>query len=551
MNSDGHINKENVHVATKCPMHLHQVLWNANSSDLSVKIYPSKYLHLFTKPLSSATTANDLDILALQYLNYDDPSLSDDPAVKYRVTQMRMGDYLFVPKDNLVAYTSEAIAESINSDSIDGLHSACLLDASNFKDFIEDAFVLKETNAEVSIFLDQLSSLDLSMLRTVPSDLTLQEIKDLSVIKSTVSSTTDEMKGQTERPNRRNRKSSGQMKDWQEQARWQTLITSLTIWRPSRPQLLAVGRSNVSFQWASPFLPDRADQTLFGFNISACPFTSEPSSSSSSHDRLNYSCKYYAAYRQHDAFKSVEKIPLIEKVDEREYESSLLAAATTFAAAIKDLIPNASYRLAIKAFYSSYSSPLSEQSDVFTTAAVSVPSAIPCLHQRSSCIIASTQSAAYITSCVIHFYQPYDDGGSAIIGYHVWYRRASDTWRYHGKILTQYISSSDLDPSAVALEVSHLHPNTSYSFRIAAFNSHGNSSHTDSSNPVTTKSLSHEKDRQTIRSIDLRQGSINHASSRPVNVLKYLRVDDLEETITVVDPHTTNAEIQHKVSTYI
>lgn len=536
--------KEGSQLAIKCPMHLHLVLWNTNSSDISINIFQSKHLHHFSE--ISIENSSKQNFYSVRYFTYDESILSTDLTAKPRRVDLKIGDYGFIIKDHIITFASKNARTSELSSNIEGIYGACILDASNFNDFVGDALVAKQSYHEVSSHVEQIVTLDTTMLRILPSDLSLEEIGQLSITKSTLS-TGNVLKEQTERTNRRNRKSSSQIKDWQEIGRWQTLITSLTISRPTRPLLLAIGRSNATIQWKSPFLPDKTDLTVFGFNISAC-LALEDSSSSSNHNTREDDCNHYSAYRQHDAFIPIAKVPLIETIDENEYESTFLATTTSFSAIIKGLRPNTKYTVVIRTFYSSYASLTSDPSELFATAPIGVPLAIPCLNDRSSCIYASAETASRISSSIIHFYQPCDDGGSAILGYHVYYKRGTDIWRYHGKMPVQHVKKSDIVLSAIMLEVSHLQPNTSYNFRIAAYNIIGNSSMSDSSNQVTTQSLRHINDRQLIRSLDLRHGaSIVHASDHSVDVLKYLRVDDLEETITVVNPHTTNADLAQKV----
>jgi hypothetical protein len=58
--------------------------------------------------------------------------------------------------------------------------------------------------------------------------------------------------------------------DWQDANRWNSMISSLTIPQPYTPQIINTGRKNATIEWYSPYMPESADKTKFGFNVTVC-----------------------------------------------------------------------------------------------------------------------------------------------------------------------------------------------------------------------------------------------------------------------------------------
>lgn len=67
--------------------------------------------------------------------------------------------------------------------------------------------------------------------------------------------------------------------DWQDAAKWSTMVMSLTLPQPLPPQILLTGRTNITVTWCSEYFPSSQLQQLkdasaasspAGFNLTVC-----------------------------------------------------------------------------------------------------------------------------------------------------------------------------------------------------------------------------------------------------------------------------------------
>lgn len=182
----------------------------------------------------------------------------------------------------------------------------------------------------------------------------------------------------------------GNYREWQETNQWNTLVSALTMPRPPTPQVVSVGRTNVSLSWISPFLPLASDTTRFGFNITICSHpqalavgntiheggstttpttaTSSTTSSESAEGEGEVDCKSTSLVRNG---------PYLREAVDRPRTLQTGATVVRFSATLGDIKPGTAYTVRQTIFYENTESIASAFSRLFLTPPVTVPDAIP------------------------------------------------------------------------------------------------------------------------------------------------------------------------------
>lgn len=594
-------------VVNTCPQNMHMLVWGA-SRPLRVRVYDQSAAHTFHPTLGNNKNNNNNNIdnknnrnlkdseahLPLHVTSYEGSGFPKISAflniingiknVKENIKKnpnfaeaelSTSSEYLFIPNNHLVSiYPAEISEKKIDSlkarvlgsveERTGHLFVSCFVDASNLNKF-KDALDLSSTVSPFDqLILDTFhsNSIDVKMDRTAGDSLLSSLLNGEQNRKRTIDTnanadTTPQQATESstvkKNSNKRSRGtasggSSSSFRDWQESNKWNLLITSLTLPRAPVPHIVSIGRNNVTLDWSSPYIPEPADTTKFGFNITICKRKSYGGRSSGS------GINDYGGDAQRTLFggdregegesrrEGKEGVITIEgekTVDledcfvwelERgkplllEYfnkQQSLLVGGevSLFSSTLPELLPDTPYTFKMTIFYDASESMSSEWSSLFRTHPITVPSEIPqgvvavvtpavTLKKKGkgkkskqvevSTPVSSEGSIGGLrgvlghtpNSIILQFSTPFDDGGSAILGYHVWCRYADHTlfhqsWRWVGAYLSTPPPTNQLGYTREVL-IPNLLAKTSYAFKLSAYNIIGSASLSYSSPAVTT-----------------------------------------------------------------
>ena len=472
-------------VVQQCPLNMHMVLWGAER-DIDVRIF----LKAVSSRLSPKMSRSDG--LFPHYVTYGD--LTDVPSSdlpKYSETVLKQKEFLFVPNTYLAQF------RTASDSTIDGtMLRLCLVDASNYQE-VRSAVA---TEARLSVSTGQLlrslysTEFNSAMVRN-PKELKTMDAfdsvkHDAAEIEQEDGSTkaTD---GKDKNKRRRRNKGGSNFKAWQSDSMWTSLINSLTLPEAPRPRVKHVGRGNVSIIWDGNFNPPSSDTSLYGYNLTVCP------DDGTAIEAQSETCKVFSVLRGE---------LLHEKVDLKRTamtgEQMMILSAT-----LGPLDPGSNYRLRSQLIHGLTSSNPSPWSSAFKTAALTVPAPIT--------TGAMARRGEDPLSIRIEFGTPGDDGGSQILGYHVFkqYRDATgSTHDLHAPVwIGDYQSvNEEMDPK-VALVLGPFSPETLVEIYVAAFNAIG-SAPMVRSNPISVSTVSMRRAERVVTTVTGR-GTGSH---RPV-----------------------------------
>ena len=420
--------KKSVHGnAHQCPGSMHMVLWTtAVSSKVRVRLFPQSLADYF------GTTFDHSPLHSPGFKRHGFPPASDASDLPvFTDTLLGSFEFLFVPSTLLVSLSLDS---EVHGSERTQLYRSCFVDASNFNSFRKYLELAGKVSQLESSLSRELSSPSFSTaMKRDAIDENYFILSGRSVAEQ-VKSEPDKAGGDADetgpseeepvtprkgrnRANRRNRASGsgGVFKEWQENNKWNKMITSLTIPTPNPPSLSSIGRTNMTLEWTSPFLPSDGDKTRFGFNITLC---SDPEGAADGSGK----CLPFTFERT--AVSSSEKrVPILR---ERNVRGS---GAKLFSTDFLELEPSTVYRYRINLFFDTFNSLSSEWSTLYTTAPLTAPSVIserkafdergnlvtPLVHPVSA-------SPMSCTSLKVVAIKPVDDGGSPILGYRVYAR---------------------------------------------------------------------------------------------------------------------------------
>lgn len=461
----------------RCPLGMNQVIWPVGTPSDSATV------RLF----SAFDRSNFESSLHLYHLHeesyistgFEDPSIV--PTLpRFRETSLSPSKYLYIPNSQLVSWNWAS--KSFDSRMI----RACIVDASNVNLFRSRIKQFLPIFPSFRSLHDRISGLsDLSMLRN-PDDMTLSDILtfDFQSAGSSLTASSGVSEGAkttTGAKNRRKRQSSSSgIREWQDNLRWNSLISSLCLSPPTVLSADSLTRHSAIIHIDSAvFLPKTNDESIFGFNFSVCL------------QKDMMTCQFFVAYKNIDP--EVPKSQVIELnttlLRDSLYEN--VSYSQFFSAKLKNLEPSTDYRISVATIYQTFQSLFSESFVSIETLPVTVPSPVSCFpsEDRSRYCIEAIPSMDDL-SVIVEFQGLEDEGGSPLLGYHI---LANIVDEKH--MMTERFLFATILPEEAALvsvhgprrfTLNHLFPNVTYQFHMLPYNKIGNASSLSlPSNPIT------------------------------------------------------------------
>lgn len=373
-----------------CPSRMHQIIWGGNT-EVKVRIFhiassavfqPIFSNHISTQNISEGHTS-------LQYPVYLKTGFENEIDAPFKEFTLKQAEFTFIPSTYLTSFT---LSETHSKSEPSFIYRMCYVDATNLNEFKESIGIYARVSERFNFMLKSLlsPSFDVSMQRH-PQDISL---KDYFSNATTDTETIDNSKKAKSKKKRTKKgKANVDFKDWQEFNKWNQLISSLTIPKPSTPAIFHTGRTNVTLEWTSGFLPQSNDKSTFGFDVFYCE-TIEGNSEviSNSSDSSTTFCQSVKVLRGND------QLTEIFNIDDQRF---------TFVFTLVGLLPYTSYRVQVMLLYGEFESLPSEFSSIFRTRELSFPSNVPCDARITSCVNATSENA----DIILTFLTPYDDGG--------------------------------------------------------------------------------------------------------------------------------------------
>lgn len=446
-----HLQKGDVTNVHQCPANMHMALWSTNFiANIEIRMFHQTSADHF---------GIDLEASSLHHPTFKNHGFMIDEALpKFAQAFLGPNEFLFVPSSAVVSLFYRA--SLVESPQQVPLFRSCFVDASNlnsFRKYLDLSGKVSKYDAAVAK-LFQSSEFPTAMKRdAIDSDhFVLQQHASSANFMENLSSGNEmfendnsalespTIKTGKSRVNRRNRGSKGGVfKEWQETNKWNKMITSLTIPQPDLPGHIIIGRNNFTAEWVSPFVPAANDKTKFGFNFTVCSTSQDIAGIDK--ETIIEKCRAVTFVRS-DGIQ--QGLTLRErkgrnKDDEAKYGPDMdeRAMITYFSADITGLGPSSRFRFRVNIFFDTFLSLPSDWSTVMTTMPLTPPSPIPMFPEfddRGSFIQPKVHSvfltSLSCTSLKIVAYKPIDDGGSIILGFHVYMRVVDDgypkIWQY-------------------------------------------------------------------------------------------------------------------------
>jgi len=422
----------------QCPGTMHMVLWTTSvTSKIKVRLFPQALadrfgLDLGSFPLHSPGFKSDgFPTTDAEQANL--PSFSEALLDSFQ--------YLFIPSNLIVGITLDSESSGSSGTEKVQLFRSCFVDASNFNSFrkyldlvgrvssyeAELGKILQDSRFVTSMSRDAADTNHFALLDQKSSSL---EPQSASPDEAPLAEDPPVAKKGRNRADRRNRGASGgggaggAFKEWQENNKWNKMVTSLTIPPPGLPRLVNVGRKNITLEWISPFMPTEGDKTAFGFNITICSESKVDGNSAG--DGGN--CRNVTLER-------------IERQSEmRLRERKAKTGHSTFSADVTDLEPSSPYRYRINIFFENFQSLPSVWSPILVTGSLTAPSAVPLPVENFAVGFKSNVNVSPLscTSFEVSAPKPFDHGGSPILGFRVYTRFVDDAYHSEWLLNGQY-----------------------------------------------------------------------------------------------------------------
>lgn len=259
----------------------------------------------------------------------------------------------------------------------------------------------------------------------------------------------------------RNRRDKRSFRGWQERARWEAITTGLTLPLLDAPTVVGVERKAVHLEWLSNYKPRNDDSTPAGYEV-----TIEAQSG--------------------EIALPVARLLLQDLIETPDITRSAQERQPVYKyrAKVQGLDPTTTYTFRIALFYDEASGALSPASASATTLPLTPPIG-------AATNITIDKETVGLTSVALTFNPP-DDGGLPILGYHTYGQRQDDTtsseWAYIGDFnITTRSWSASKEGGQKTLRVTNLLPDTTYRLKLVAFNELGDSTEPALSLPFKTK----------------------------------------------------------------
>ncbi|RHY35378.1 hypothetical protein DYB32_000136 [Aphanomyces invadans] len=356
--------------ATHCRYGLNMALVAVDNSGLSVSVSTrAPSLNEYTLPLHIGMTEEA-----------SSPSTASTPAL-----QLGQGRVVFVPNGYAAVFQGTAVR-------------FCFTDASNFNRMKQHLRVeaLLDPAARAWLLAFQDTTFDSSMIRRV-----------------TATHTNWPSFRQWPKPQKLTKESQGdaaqsrreRYKIWQDDRKWDSLITGLTL-PVTRPPLLLdatkdVHRTSLTLTWQDAYQPRKGDITPYGYEVSwvVADATSAPPSP------LDHSTA--TVHKRNLSSSELVRSELPTTAFGDDFDGKAIQGTIT------GLDPNTTYTFTLRLFVGDDIGLHSERSSSMRTAPISVPTAV-----RGQPTVANPADSNDVRNCAsLSWLPPADDGGSEIVGY--------------------------------------------------------------------------------------------------------------------------------------
>lgn len=488
----------------RCQMSMHQFVGNLHDSKIRVRLFSDSAYSEF-EPIVDINGTLDIPLHFTLFNKTGFPKLSEPDKRRHSLPKfleatLLRGEYLFIPNSMLSSFVVEEGGSG-------ELLKFCFVDASNIN-AVRESFALSAliSPRDKYIFKMLVSGIDMKM-DMMPSRSTLSAISAGGNLNSNVNEShiAGQQHQQPTRAVNSRRRGSEQAtvtnREWLETKLWDNLVKSLTLCPPIYLSVSDVGRTNLTLRWQTSYVHDIKDAARFGFNVSVCRLTQADD------PRSNDSCEVVTF--------DYQPLSLLTSALDADATTREGVEITAHSAPIVGLQSGSSYYFRVTMFLGDAVTNPSPWSAPVSTLSLTVPSSIPDIDQLKelygSAALGTTDTlgkkkrkkkltlpnnrnnsietkVVSSTEVVIDFHNPFDDGGSELIGFSV-YGRYVQAARFNLPVHWQLQTYSPLptEPgSTQKLLVTNLFGGTAYEFRVAAVNMIGEGPLSGVSNPVTT-----------------------------------------------------------------
>jgi hypothetical protein len=377
-----------------CPLNMHQVVWGAGKSKITVRLFPSTSSKSFNPSLGKKYPLH-FPIYSGSGFVLGQP-VNPPEIPPYLESIITGNEFMFIPENYLASFLVDDDSDTSNNYLI----RHCFVDASNFAEFKKSLSISSKVSQidKTLLITIKAPSFDLKMVR-FPVDMTVADFHQFpkpltdAIVDPSLSTVNSEKSNR----NRKNKKSSANFRDWQEVNKWNMMISALTMPQPYTPEVKVIGRRNVTLQWESPYLPSSIDKTRFGFNITIC----------NENDDIDGTNIDDSKCVTHEFIRGEKLLIENKKLSNRDILSDY---DTIFSAVVTNLEPNTRYRFNSVTFYDTSTSSESPWSGLFTTAPLTVPVAVYEVDSVSSYALFAV-AGEKSTNVNLYFKKSIDDGG--------------------------------------------------------------------------------------------------------------------------------------------
>jgi len=382
-----------------CPSNMHMLLWSP-SARISAQLF-----HRETSSHGLSPAAGEDRLHRLQFQAPGEEVARGLGSVN-AVLKAGQSEYLFAPRSHIVS-----ISHDEGDTTASHVLQMCFFDASNLN-FVRESLALASLTLEPQA-LGVLSTLqgagdvgfDFSMMRKAPE-------KFLSMDEHAVYPRQQQEAGAPSPRRGRDRSKGGAsgFRDWQDAAKWGTMVMSLTLPQPAPPLISWAGRTNLTVMWSSDYFPSArlhqlreasAASSPAGFNITACEAGAAAEGLggvSSLQDGAASGCHVI----------SISSRNLLNLAQQSSL-SSIGDSTVNYRTSVLHLQPDTSYVIRLSLYYEGAGGMPSLWSEPVSTLPRTPPPAV-------TGTLFAKKSSRDSTTARLEFARPSDDGGSEILG---------------------------------------------------------------------------------------------------------------------------------------